>query len=118
MKNEDENLLEKVNKLSLPATILIGCIILGGFYFFTESSKQKSIERQQQAKFAEEKKINDDKATKEAYDSLTRSSCVDEAEQLAQEQYKKTCTYECKEGYYYNANYKSYYDICLQRSGL
>lgn len=49
MDKKEENLLEKVNKLSLPATILIGCVILGGFYYFSQMSKQNSIEKQQQA---------------------------------------------------------------------
>lgn len=38
----------KLNKLSLPVTILIACIILGGFYYVIEINKQKSIEKQQQ----------------------------------------------------------------------
>ncbi len=41
--------MEKMNKLSLPITILIAAIILGGFYFASELNKQKSIEKQQQA---------------------------------------------------------------------
>ena len=40
--------MEKLNKLSLPATILIASIVLGGFYYFSQVNKQKSIERQQQ----------------------------------------------------------------------
>lgn len=40
--------MEKLNKLSLPATILIASIILGGFYYASQVSKQKSFEKQQQ----------------------------------------------------------------------
>ncbi len=40
--------MDKINQLTLPATILIASIILGGFYYFSEVSKEKSIERQQQ----------------------------------------------------------------------
>ena len=36
------------NHLILPISILAGCIILGGFYYASETNKQKSIERQQQ----------------------------------------------------------------------
>ena len=36
------------NKLILPVSILLGCIILGGFYFASQVNRQKSIERQQQ----------------------------------------------------------------------
>jgi uncharacterized protein YicC (UPF0701 family) len=40
--------MEKLNKLSLPATIIIASIILGGFIFATQVIKQQSIERQKQ----------------------------------------------------------------------
>ena len=36
------------NKLVLPISILLGCIILGGFYYLSQVNKQASIERQQQ----------------------------------------------------------------------
>lgn len=39
--------MEKINKLSLPATILIASVILGWFYYQSQESKQKSIEKQQ-----------------------------------------------------------------------
>lgn len=37
------------HKLILPISILLGCIILGGFFYASQINKQKSIERQQQA---------------------------------------------------------------------
>lgn len=40
--------MEKINKLSIPASILIGAVILGGFYYYSQVNKQKSIEKQQQ----------------------------------------------------------------------
>ena len=40
-------------KLTLPATILLGCIILGGFFFATQVIKQRSIEKQQAASLQE-----------------------------------------------------------------
>ena len=43
---------DKLNKLTLPATILIASIILGGFYFASQVNKQQSIEKQQEAKNA------------------------------------------------------------------
>lgn len=55
MEKDGGDLIKKVNSLSLPATILIGCIILGGFYYFTQIKKQNSIERQQQAELTEKK---------------------------------------------------------------
>lgn len=36
------------HKIILPISILLGCIILGGFFYATQVSKQKSIEKQQQ----------------------------------------------------------------------
>ena len=38
--------MEKINKLSLPITILVGCVILGGFYYASQISKQNSIKQQ------------------------------------------------------------------------
>lgn len=40
--------MEKLNRLLLPAAILIASIILGGFYYASQVNKQKPIERQQQ----------------------------------------------------------------------
>jgi Na+-transporting NADH:ubiquinone oxidoreductase subunit NqrC len=37
-----------MNKLTLPATIIIASIIIGGFYYASQLNKQKSIEKQQQ----------------------------------------------------------------------
>lgn len=36
------------NKLVLPICIIVGSIVLGGFYYMSELNKQESIERQQQ----------------------------------------------------------------------
>ena len=103
--------MDKINKLSLPATILIASIILGGFYYATQLSKQNSIEKQQRIELRT-------KADVEQIEKLEKTFCVNEAEALATEQYKETCTYGCKEGYYYTANYETYYKTCLQRKGL
>ncbi|KKP89817.1 hypothetical protein A2456_00085 [Candidatus Nomurabacteria bacterium RIFOXYC2_FULL_36_19] len=118
MDKKEEGLIEKVNKLSLPATILIGCVILGGFYYMSQVSKQNSIEKQQRLEIQTKKEAQEAEATKEASAKLGKMFCVSEAEELAQSQYKKTCTYDCKEGYYYTANYENYYKVCLQRKGL
>ncbi len=47
--------IEKLNKLSLPAVILMASIILGGFYYTSQLNKQRSIEKQQQVKIEQEK---------------------------------------------------------------
>ncbi|MCX6793431.1 MAG: hypothetical protein NTY12_05460 [Candidatus Falkowbacteria bacterium] len=38
------------NKLILAISILLGCIILGGFYYSVEKSKQELVERQENKK--------------------------------------------------------------------
>lgn len=50
------------NKLILPITILLGCIILGGAFYAVQASKQKSIEKQQTLKMEEDRRIADAKA--------------------------------------------------------
>lgn len=50
-----DQIIGKINKLSLPATILIVSIILGSIFYASEVSKQRSIERQQGIKLQEEK---------------------------------------------------------------
>ncbi len=91
---------EKNSKLILPATILIASLILGGFYYASQVKKQLIIERQQQQ------------------EKLDRNSCWVEAETYALKRYKETCTYDCKEGYYYNMDRNSYLVDCLSRKGL
>ncbi len=39
--------MERLTKLSLPVTILVGSVIFGSFYYATQVSRQESIERQQ-----------------------------------------------------------------------
>jgi|GEM_PF-2464880 len=110
--------MDKINKLSLPATILLASIILGGFYFIAELNKQNSIEKQQQVELRAEADAEKAIRDREATERLGRMFCVDEAEELATEQYENTCSYDCKDGYYYTANYDNYYNTCLQRKGL
>lgn len=40
--------MKDLEKNSIPAAILVGCLILGGFYYSVQSKKQNSIEKQQQ----------------------------------------------------------------------
>lgn len=54
--------MEKFNKLSLPAVILIASIILGGFYYASQVSKQRSIEKQQEIKLQEDRRVEEAKA--------------------------------------------------------
>lgn len=57
--------MDKLNKLSLPAVIIIASLILGGFYFASQVIKQKSIERQQEIKLETERQETEAKAEQE-----------------------------------------------------
>ena len=70
------------SKLILPIGILLGCIILGGFFYASQVTKQQSIERQHQidlqakietdkAKAEQDKKEYIVKRTKDCYDYET-----------------------------------------------
>ena len=61
-----KKLFENLNKLSLPATIIIASLILGGFFYAIQINKQKSIEQQQWIKSQEDRrqqeaKLQDDR---------------------------------------------------------
>lgn len=80
-----------INKLSLPAVILISSIILGGVFYATEVNKQKSVERQQQVQIDQErqdkldaeekKKEEDDKIKQEkSMQLILLNSCLSDAD--------------------------------------
>ena len=74
--------MEKLNKLSLPATILIASIVLGGFYYASELNKQKSIEKQQQTELQEKSRIANEQAVQQKeqqdreFDAKQKESCL------------------------------------------
>lgn len=69
--------MKKTNKLILPATILLAAIILGGFIYVSQVSKQKSIEKQQEIKLQEDRRIEEAKAeqTKKEYIAKRKNEC-------------------------------------------
>lgn len=70
--------MEKINKLSLPVTILMTSIVLGGFYYASEVNKQKSIEKQQQIEVSA-KKVQDQAKTerdKRDYIAKRKTDCL------------------------------------------
>ena len=62
----------KKDKLVLPVSVLLGCIILGSFLYASQLSKQKSIERQQQIEIEQDKTMLQLKAEQEKQDQLAK----------------------------------------------
>lgn len=83
--------LTKLNKLSLPAVILIVSFIIGGFYFVAEISKQKSIEKQQQVKIEQERleQLKEQQAKEEA--ELLLKACLADAQINYSNQWYREC---------------------------
>lgn len=73
-------MINKINKLTLPATILIASIIIGGFYYASQVSKQKSIERQQQIEIQEKAKVEQAEKMKDLYKQQDLYNCLERAE--------------------------------------
>jgi flagellar biosynthesis GTPase FlhF len=80
-------IMEKFNKdkLILPVVILLASFVLGGFYYASQVSKQKSIERQQLLKLEEERKTEEAKLTKEQQDKDEANKKIDEEKQKRQD---------------------------------
>ena len=90
-----DKIMEKLNKLSLPAVILIASIILGGFYYVSQVNKQRSIEKQQQIEIEQkkqeqlDKELEEQQARKEAEQAL--NTCVATAEANYSNQWYREC---------------------------
>lgn len=113
--------MEKINKLSLSATILIGCVILGGFYYISQISKQNSIEKQQQIEL--KAKADQAQILLEREDEIIsqKAECAKDAEGVAVNAYCKEvgCSKtESFTGKYFTKDYDSAYSRCLERIGL
>jgi preprotein translocase subunit SecF len=70
----------KKQNIVLPISIIVGCIILGGFYYLTQLEKQESIERQQKIKLEskQEDTKNKKRQTNDLLDDLEK--CLTQAE--------------------------------------
>lgn len=73
--------MEKLNKLSLPATILIASIVLGGFYYASQVSRQNSIEKQQQIELQAKRDQNNVEVL-EAQQKQAQTDLIKHQEQL------------------------------------
>ena len=84
-----------INRLLLPATIIISSLILGGFFYATQVSKQDSIERQQQIELEQkkqellDKELKEEKAKEETEEGLT--DCLSTAEENYSAFWRKEC---------------------------
>ncbi len=86
--------LTKLNKLSLPATILIASLVIGGFYYASEVSKQKSIERQQEVTLQEEKTKTDQAKQEQDKAKQALDTCLTTAGSNEQEYWYSMCKSE------------------------
>ena len=102
------------NKLMLPVSILLGCIILGGFYYANEVSKRRTIEKQQAIQIAENKKIEEQKKCK-----FDLTDIKENRYQEDREAYSEECKYVgrfgsifCNNGVMnYSARHYTYWEI-------
>lgn len=90
-----DKIMEKLNKLSLPATILIASIIFGSFFYVSQVNKQHSIERQQEIKIEQEKQdqlakdLKEQKLKEETSEALT--TCLTNASEIYSTQWDMEC---------------------------
>jgi len=69
----------KDNKAILPIAVIMASVILGGFFYAIQINKQRSIERQQQIKLTDDKRIEEVRLAQEKkeYVAKRRSECYD-----------------------------------------
>jgi len=108
-----------LNKLIFPVAIILTALILGGFFYATQVSKQESIERQK----ALDIKAQQDK---EQAEKTARQNCNNEAAQHAKDllvtksqlpgggQYNAAV----EKGLFLQGDFDTYYEQCLNKEGL
>jgi len=90
-----DKIMEKLNKLSLPVVILIASIVIGGFVYASQVSKQRSIERQQQIKIEQERQdqltteLKEQQAKEEAEQAL--NTCIANADSNYSDRWRREC---------------------------
>jgi hypothetical protein len=77
---ENKNIFKQ--RLILPISILFGCIVLGGFIYASQISKQNSIERQQEFKLQEIRRQNEEIEKQENIEKELRLEYERSAEEL------------------------------------
>lgn len=114
--------MDKNNKLTLPIAILIASVIVGGFIYASQMSKQQSIEKQQQAELQAKKDQDNAIAQQKSQETSQKTLCASEAVQSAIDLNKSSCArgeYCIQgEGMYSVGQYNNIYNVCLQSKGL
>lgn len=110
------------NKLILPISILLGCTILGGFFYATQINKQESIERQQQIDLQAKKEANQIKLKfeEEKYKAEIAAGGKEQQKEIEQtiqhdeenktEIYRKECIKKREETI---TDFENFMDVCL-----
>lgn len=67
-----------MKNLSIPVTILLASVVLGGFYYATQTQKQASIERQQQLEIQAESAKHEAEEERKAkeYSASRKNDCL------------------------------------------
>lgn len=105
-------IIDKINKLTLPATILITSIILGGFIFATQIAKQQSIERQQEIKLEEERQQQEIKIEQEKQEAKAKAE-QDHKKYVAKRKMECYEIYEKERKQYNNVESYEYIETCI-----
>lgn len=88
--------MERTNKLLLSIVTLITAVILGGFYYASQVSKQNSIEKQQQIEIEQKQKEQSDKEVKALRDKVLASQALDICISNAEQEYSDQWFSECE----------------------
>ncbi|MEZ4180125.1 MAG: hypothetical protein R3B41_01205 [Candidatus Doudnabacteria bacterium] len=114
----DKNWIQKNwFKLSIPASILLGFIIFGAFFYIMQVQKQQSIERQQTQKFEEERKIAEIESELEKEINATKNE-QNEKEYIADRKDDCLTVYKTEDGKWNNVSgwrYDENSDECMIR---
>ena len=105
------------SKLVLPITILLGCIILGGFFYASQLSKQKSIEKQQQIELQAKVEADQVKADRNRA-VLQAKEKQDKKEYVAKRKIECYAIYEKEREKYNNVENFGYVETCSAGSDL
>jgi len=131
------------NKLLLPISILLGCIILGGFYYasvvYTQQATEKQWQTEIQAKQAEQQTTIDQQTYQNDRIASEKSDCAEQARVKTVNEYRgKNChdsggetingyylpdSVDCSNGTYPSTTYyisahNNAYNTCLESKGL